>query len=171
MILLIDNYDSFTYNLYQYLSELGAEVEVARNDKISLEEITAMAPEGIIISPGLSSTPAKRLPIMTELAPAEIALGMSPEWRIPPSAIMGIPKGSAALFTSRIALICGTPTPATTRVVQIDPGPIPTFNPSAPASIRSCAACCVAILPAIIACSGNLFRSSFTVSITFLECP
>ncbi|MDA0263359.1 MAG: aminodeoxychorismate/anthranilate synthase component II [Chloroflexi bacterium] len=55
MLLMIDNYDSFTYNLYQYLSELGAEVEVARNDKISLEEIKDMAPEGIVISPGAST--------------------------------------------------------------------------------------------------------------------
>ena len=55
MLLMIDNYDSFTYNLYQYLCELGAEVEVLRNDKISLEEITDMAPEGIIISPGPST--------------------------------------------------------------------------------------------------------------------
>jgi anthranilate synthase/aminodeoxychorismate synthase-like glutamine amidotransferase len=52
MILLIDNYDSFTYNLYQYLCELGAEVEVARNDKITIEEIDQMAPEKIVISPG-----------------------------------------------------------------------------------------------------------------------
>ncbi|MSQ14532.1 MAG: aminodeoxychorismate/anthranilate synthase component II [Dehalococcoidia bacterium] len=52
MLLLIDNYDSFTYNLYQYLSELGEEVRVVRNDKITLEDITEMAPEGIIISPG-----------------------------------------------------------------------------------------------------------------------
>ncbi len=52
MILLIDNYDSFTYNLYQYLAELGAEVFVVRNDKISLEEITEMEPEKIVISPG-----------------------------------------------------------------------------------------------------------------------
>ena len=52
MILLIDNYDSFTYNLYQYLCELGAEVEVARNDKITLEEIEDMAPDGIVVSPG-----------------------------------------------------------------------------------------------------------------------
>ena len=52
MILLIDNYDSFTYNLYQYLSELGAEVEVARNDKITIEDIEVMAPEKIVISPG-----------------------------------------------------------------------------------------------------------------------
>jgi len=55
MLLMIDNYDSFTYNLYQYICELGAEVEVARNDKISLEEIQDMSPEGIIISPGPST--------------------------------------------------------------------------------------------------------------------
>ena len=55
MLLMIDNYDSFTYNLYQCLCELGAEVEVARNDKISLEEIQDMSPEGIIISPGPST--------------------------------------------------------------------------------------------------------------------
>ncbi len=52
MILLIDNYDSFTYNLYQYLCELGADVRVARNDKITLEEIEDMSPERIVISPG-----------------------------------------------------------------------------------------------------------------------
>ncbi len=52
MLLLIDNYDSFTYNLYQYLSELGAQVETVRNDKTTLEEIEGMAPQGIIISPG-----------------------------------------------------------------------------------------------------------------------
>ena len=52
MLLLIDNYDSFTYNLYQYLGELGAEVEVVRNDQTTIEDIEAMAPERIIISPG-----------------------------------------------------------------------------------------------------------------------
>ncbi len=52
MILLIDNYDSFTYNLFQYLSELGADVRVERNDAITLEDIEAMAPERIVISPG-----------------------------------------------------------------------------------------------------------------------
>jgi anthranilate synthase component 2 len=51
-ILLIDNYDSFTYNLYQYLWELGATVEVARNDRITVEEALAMAPSGVVISPG-----------------------------------------------------------------------------------------------------------------------
>ena len=52
MLLLIDNYDSFTYNLYQYLRELGATVEVFRNDKIGLEDIETMAPERLVISPG-----------------------------------------------------------------------------------------------------------------------
>ena len=52
MFLLIDNYDSFTYNLYHFLGELGAEVEVRRNDRITVDEITAMQPQGIVISPG-----------------------------------------------------------------------------------------------------------------------
>jgi len=52
MILLLDNYDSFTYNLAQYLGELGCEVEVHRNDKISVEEIARRQPERIVISPG-----------------------------------------------------------------------------------------------------------------------
>ena len=52
MLLLIDNYDSFTWNLYQYLCELGAEVEVVRNDKTSIEDIEALRPEGIVVSPG-----------------------------------------------------------------------------------------------------------------------
>jgi anthranilate synthase/aminodeoxychorismate synthase-like glutamine amidotransferase len=52
MILVIDNYDSFTYNLVQYLGELGADVTVARNDQVTLEEIRAMKPEKIVISPG-----------------------------------------------------------------------------------------------------------------------
>ncbi|MSQ41346.1 MAG: aminodeoxychorismate/anthranilate synthase component II [Dehalococcoidia bacterium] len=52
MLLLIDNYDSFTYNLYQYLCELGADVRVVRNDQVTLEDIEALAPERIVISPG-----------------------------------------------------------------------------------------------------------------------
>jgi para-aminobenzoate synthetase component II len=58
MILVIDNYDSFTYNLVQYLGELGAdlpvarEIEVARNDRITIEEIEGLAPERIVLSPG-----------------------------------------------------------------------------------------------------------------------
>jgi anthranilate synthase/aminodeoxychorismate synthase-like glutamine amidotransferase len=52
MLLMIDNYDSFTYNLVQYLGELGQAVEVHRNDQISADEIEALAPERIVISPG-----------------------------------------------------------------------------------------------------------------------
>lgn len=52
MLLMIDNYDSFTYNLVQYLSELGAEVQVFRNDALGLDDIKALAPERIVISPG-----------------------------------------------------------------------------------------------------------------------
>jgi anthranilate synthase/aminodeoxychorismate synthase-like glutamine amidotransferase len=53
-ILLLDNYDSFTYNLYQYLCQLGADVEVARNDEISVDDIAAREFDGIVISPGPS---------------------------------------------------------------------------------------------------------------------
>ena len=52
MILMIDNYDSFTFNVVQYLLELGAEVTVRRNDEISIEDIERLAPEKIVVSPG-----------------------------------------------------------------------------------------------------------------------
>jgi anthranilate synthase/aminodeoxychorismate synthase-like glutamine amidotransferase len=52
MLLLIDNYDSFTYNLYQYLSELGEEISVVRNDKMTIKEMEKISPERIVISPG-----------------------------------------------------------------------------------------------------------------------
>jgi anthranilate synthase/aminodeoxychorismate synthase-like glutamine amidotransferase len=52
MILMLDNYDSFTYNLVQYLRQLGAEVQVARNDALGVAEIRALAPEALVISPG-----------------------------------------------------------------------------------------------------------------------
>ena len=54
MLLLIDNYDSFTYNLFQYLAELGADVEVIRNDKATVEELADMEPERLVVSPGPS---------------------------------------------------------------------------------------------------------------------
>lgn len=52
MLLLIDNYDSFTYNLFHYLGELGAEIDVRRNDALTVQEALAQAPQGIVISPG-----------------------------------------------------------------------------------------------------------------------
>src|SRR5438067_13064534 len=55
MVLMIDNYDSFTYNLVQYLAELGAEVRVVRNDEITVDEARSLAPRAIVISPGPSA--------------------------------------------------------------------------------------------------------------------
>jgi anthranilate synthase/aminodeoxychorismate synthase-like glutamine amidotransferase len=52
MVFVLDNYDSFTYNLVQYLGELGAEVEVRRNDQVTVEEVEALHPERILLSPG-----------------------------------------------------------------------------------------------------------------------
>src|ERR1700760_4775959 len=76
MFVLIDNYDSFTYNLFHFLGELGAAIEVRRNDKVSAAEVMALNPQGIILSPGpcdpdkagicleLIRTAAGRLPIL-----------------------------------------------------------------------------------------------------------
>jgi anthranilate synthase/aminodeoxychorismate synthase-like glutamine amidotransferase len=55
MLLLIDNYDSFTWNLYQYFCQLGQEVQVVRNDRLTLEDIERLAPSGIVVSPGPST--------------------------------------------------------------------------------------------------------------------
>ena len=52
MLLMIDNYDSFTYNVVQYFAELGADVKVLRNDEVTIEEIRALAPTHLVISPG-----------------------------------------------------------------------------------------------------------------------
>ena len=70
-----------------------------------------------------------------------------------------------------MAEICGTPTPATTRVVQMEPGPMPTFTASAPASIRAAAASPVAMLPARTCMDGYLRFTAATVSSTFRLCP
>lgn len=78
MILMIDNYDSFTYNLVQYLRELGADVEVHRNDAITLEEIEKKAPAGIVLSPG-PCTPAKAgvsVSVVKEFGPRVPMLGV-----------------------------------------------------------------------------------------------
>lgn len=77
-VLLIDNYDSFTYNLYQYLSELGATVEVRRNDRITIAEAAALRPERIVVSPG-PCTPAEAgvsITIIQELGPHVPTLGV-----------------------------------------------------------------------------------------------
>src|SRR3954464_11778074 len=88
-------------------------------------------------SPGASSVPAKSEPIITVCAPAARALTMSPEYLMPPSEMQGTPNFAVARTQLSMAVICGTPTPATTRVVQMEPGPMPTFTASAPASQRA----------------------------------
>ena len=75
---------------------------------------------------------------------------------MPPSAMMGTPALAAARAHSAMAVICGTPAPVTTRVVQMEPGPIPTFTPSTPSCSRSHAPANVATLPATRSMSGNL---------------
>ena len=78
MILMIDNYDSFTFNLVQYLQELGAEVRVERNDALTVEQIDALAPEKIVISPG-PCTPNEAgvsLAVIDQLGPRIPILGV-----------------------------------------------------------------------------------------------
>lgn len=78
MILMIDNYDSFTYNLVQYLAELGAEVEVHRNDAITLDEIAARRPAAIVVSPG-PCTPREAgisVPVIQRFGPTVPLLGV-----------------------------------------------------------------------------------------------
>ena len=87
--------------------------------------------------PGLSDVPEKREPIITASAPAAIALARSPENLIPPSEIILILRFLKAFLTSITALSWGTPTPATSLVVHIDPGPIPTLTMSTPESARN----------------------------------
>ena len=78
MLLLIDNYDSFTYNLYQLLSELGETVEVVRNDALTVEEVRTLAPERIVISPGPGSPSDAGISreVIRELGPSVPTLGV-----------------------------------------------------------------------------------------------
>ncbi|HLP17098.1 MAG TPA: aminodeoxychorismate/anthranilate synthase component II [Bacteroidota bacterium] len=78
MFLIIDNYDSFTYNLVQYMGELHADMKIVRNDKITLDEIHELRPEGIVISPG-PCTPKEAgvsVPVITRFAPDIPILGV-----------------------------------------------------------------------------------------------
>jgi len=73
-LVMIDNYDSFTYNLVQYLGELGAQVEVFRNDAIGVEELLARRPHGVVISPGPGEPGAAGITVQTVLACARGSL-------------------------------------------------------------------------------------------------
>ena len=143
---------------------LGISVDVTQAAALSARTVLAevneamprttlnFCPSRITGEPGASSQPAKRLPIITVLAPAANALTRSPEVLMPPSAITGIgmPAACRPATLSMIAVSCGTPKPVTIRVVQIDPGPMPTLMASAPASANSRAPSAVATLPAMI---------------------
>src|SRR5438874_3237427 len=122
-----------------------------------------------MISPGASSVPANSEPIITVSAPAASALATSPEYLIPPSATIATPEPLAAATDSAIAVNCGTPTPATIRVVQIDPGPTPTLTALTPTSISALVASPVATLPAISWSLLNFLRVARTASITPAE--
>lgn len=138
MMILIDNYDSFTYNLVHFLGELGAEVSVRRNDAITPEEVLAMKPEGIVLSPGPCDP--DKAGICLELV--RLAAGRAP--------LLGVCLGHQAIgqaFGARVvrapepmhgklsavrhrggALFAGLPSPfAATRYhsLTLDPGSIP----------------------------------------------
>lgn len=97
MILLIDNYDSFTWNLYQYFCELGAEVLVRRNDALTLEEIAALAPEKIVISPG---------PCTPDEAGISLAVIRHYAGKTP---LLGVCLGHQAIARRLARLSCGRP--------------------------------------------------------------
>ena len=107
MILVIDNYDSFTYNLVQYLGELGADLMVYRNDQISLEEIDDMAPEKIVISPG---------PCTPNEAGISVALVQHFAGKIP---ILGVCLGHQSIGQAFGGKIVGAPTIMHGKVSEI----------------------------------------------------
>ena len=90
---------------------------------------------------------------------------------MPPSAMIGTLRAAAACAHSRIALIIGTPMPATTRVVQIEPAPMPTFTASTPDPISASVASAVATLPATRSVFGNSRRIRATMSMHVLRVP
>ena len=107
MILVIDNYDSFTYNLVQFLGELGADIEVARNDKISLDEIRALDPQRIVISPG-PGTPDDggiSLQVIDELGPTKPILGVCLGNQCIGQACGGVVKRAGRLMHGKTSMI------------------------------------------------------------------
>jgi anthranilate synthase/aminodeoxychorismate synthase-like glutamine amidotransferase len=96
MILVIDNYDSFTYNLVQYLGECGAELEVFRNDKIDMEQIVGLRPDGIVLSPG-PCTPRE----------SGVCIGISQEAMREDSELKGVPIFGVCLGHQTIGEVAG----------------------------------------------------------------
>ena len=108
MILVIDNYDSFTYNLVQYLGELGAEVRVHRNDQITLDQIRAMKPERLVVSPGpgLPSNAGIIVNAIRELAGKLPILGVCLGHQALGEAFGGKIKGAPTLMHGKTSEIC-----------------------------------------------------------------
>ena len=96
MVLVVDNYDSFTYNLVQYLGECGAEVEVYRNDKIDLDAIVAKRPSGIVLSPG-PCTPKE----------AGVCINVSSEALRPGGRLSGVPVFGVCLGHQTMGEVAG----------------------------------------------------------------
>jgi anthranilate synthase component 2 len=138
MILVIDNYDSFTWNLVQYLGELGAELEVRRNDELSVEQIEAMAPERIVISPG-PCTPSEAgvsVDVIRRLGPSTPILGVCLGHQS-----IGVAYGGSVVRAGRVmhgktspvrhtgvGILRGVPTPFTVaryHSLVIEPGTLP----------------------------------------------
>ena len=107
MILLIDNYDSFTYNLYQYLCELGAGIHVVRNDQVTIEDIDQMGPEKIVISPG-PCTPKEAgisVPVVKHFAGKAPILGVCLGHQSIGEAFGGIVAGAGEIVHGKTSLI------------------------------------------------------------------
>src|SRR5210317_1785906 len=159
---------SFCFDL-KYLS--AEPLFIAPTEPIPLKLLKYL-PFLLISFPGASSVPANNEPIITASAPAAKALAKSPEYLIPPSAMILTFLFLIPFLTERIALNCGTPIPATNLVVQIDPGPIPTLIISTPKFNKYFAASGVAMFPAHNAVFLVLiFLINLTISETFLVCP
>lgn len=107
MVVVIDNYDSFTYNLVQYLAELGAEPTVFRNDQIDVEELAAMDPEAIVISPG---------PGRPEAAGVSVAVVHVLGPRVP---ILGVCLGHQAIGVAFGGCVCAAPEPVHGKVSKV----------------------------------------------------
>ena len=109
MILVIDNYDSFTYNLVQYLGQCGAEVKVWRNDEITLDEVMSLRPDGILLSPG-PCTP-KESGVCLDIAKAALTGGFPP--------IFGVCLGYQAIGLAAGANVRGAKTMMHGKASQI----------------------------------------------------
>jgi len=106
-VLLIDNYDSFTFNLYQYLGELGAEVSVVRNDQFTLQEVGVLNPDRIVISPGpgVPSDAGLSIPVIREFGGKIPILGVCLGHQAIGEAFGGVVRRAAQLMHGKTSLI------------------------------------------------------------------